>query len=287
MQCPRRALKVQLWHGWIPKLLEIEKGDCAWSCSRWQTQPEKICKLQRTNQCPLRTSYWFVPKLWIFSGCVYLEQLRAQSPFLFPIVFGINLIPFFDIGSVLAVLCSGMHSLLGPRRVRNCRCLWPWQPGVRVSLRPAMSNLSLSPNPLSNRGLGVLNDGRKYKIASIYNPTLSTKKPKRHWKIAQSCRSPTVSARLHYHGSNSVAFVHRAGALAKEYPLSKLFSKAELLPFEQEKYINLVCSSCSEHANQKLLGDPRQADQWPQSFNFSIVIHQSLDPAAQAPRSLS
>ena len=40
----------------------------------------------------------------IFSGCVcHLEQLHAQSPFLFPIVFSINLIPFFDICSVLAV----------------------------------------------------------------------------------------------------------------------------------------------------------------------------------------
>ena len=26
------------------------KGDCAWSCSSWLTQPEKICKLQSTNQ---------------------------------------------------------------------------------------------------------------------------------------------------------------------------------------------------------------------------------------------
>ena len=52
--------------------------------------------------------------LQIFSGCVcHLEQLHAQSPFLFPIVFSINLIPFFDICSVdlLAVFqpgCSGM-----------------------------------------------------------------------------------------------------------------------------------------------------------------------------------
>ena len=50
--------------------------------------------------------YWFVLcNLQIFSGCVcHLEQLHAQSPFLFSIVFGINLIPFFDICSVLAVL---------------------------------------------------------------------------------------------------------------------------------------------------------------------------------------
>ena len=40
-----------------------------------------------------------------------------------------------------------------------------------------------------------------------------------------------------------------------------------------------------------LLGDPRQSDQRTQSFHFSIVVHQSLDPAdqssAQAPSALS
>ena len=54
--------------------------------------------------------YWFVfCNLQIFSGCAcHLEQLHAQSPFLFPIVFGIHLIPFFDICSVLAVLSPGL-----------------------------------------------------------------------------------------------------------------------------------------------------------------------------------
>ena len=95
----------------ILKTIGNRKGDCAWSCSRWQTQPEKICKSQRTNQChSLRTLYWFVRcDLQIFSGCVcHLEQLHAQSPFLFPIVFSINLIPFFDISSVLAVHSPGL-----------------------------------------------------------------------------------------------------------------------------------------------------------------------------------
>ena len=58
--------------------------------------------------------------LQILSGCVcHLEQLHAQSPFLFPIVFGINLIPFFDICSadlcILAAFqpgCSGLCYLL-------------------------------------------------------------------------------------------------------------------------------------------------------------------------------
>ena len=31
-----------------------------------------------------------------------------------------------------------------------------------------------------------------------------------------------------------------------------------------------------------LLGDPRQSDQRTQSFHFPIVVHQSLDPAAQS-----
>ena len=74
----------------ILKTIGNRKGSCAWSCSRWQTQPEKICKSQRTNQChSLCTLYWFVLcNLQIFSGCVcHLEQLHTQSPFLFPIVF--------------------------------------------------------------------------------------------------------------------------------------------------------------------------------------------------------
>ena len=78
----------------ILKTIGNRKGDCAWSCSRWQTQPEKICKLQSTNQYNVRSEWhWFVRcDLQIFSGCVcHLEQLHAQSPFLFPIVFSINI----------------------------------------------------------------------------------------------------------------------------------------------------------------------------------------------------
>ena len=91
-----------------------------------------------------------------------------------------------------------------------------------------------------------------------------------------------MSARLRYHASNSVVFLHRAGTLAKEYPLSKLFSKVEPWPFEKEININLVYSSCLKHANEMLLGDPRQSDQRTQSFHFPIVVHQSLNPAAQS-----
>ena len=92
----------------VLKTIGNRKGDC---CSRWQTQPEKISKLQSTNQYNVRSEwYWFVRcDLQIFSGCVcHFEQLHAQSPFLFPIVFSIdiNLNWFFDVCSLLAVLWS-------------------------------------------------------------------------------------------------------------------------------------------------------------------------------------
>ena len=45
-----------------------------------------------------------------------------------------------------------------------------------------------------------------------------------------------------------------------------------MVPFEMEKYINLVRSSCLKHANEMLLGDLRQADKRTQNFNFSTVI---------------
>ena len=64
------------------------------------------------------------------------------------------------------------------------------------------------------------------------------------------------------------------GRLRKDIrPLSKLFSKAEPLPFEKGINVNLVYSSCFRHANEMLLGDPRQADQQTQSFHFPIVVH--------------
>ena len=115
--------------------------------------------------------------LQIFSGCVcYLEQLHAQSHFLFPIVFSINLIPFFDICSVdlLAVFqpgCSGIcyfATLIGPLRGRNSCCLWFWQLVFGVWLRDATSNLPSSPNPLSNRSVLHDHDGRKHTWESIH-----------------------------------------------------------------------------------------------------------------------
>ena len=113
----------------------------------------------------------------IFSVCVcHLEQLHAQSPFLFLIVFSFNLIPFFDICSVdlLAVFqpgCSGIcyfATLLRPLRGRNSCCLWFWQLVFGVWLRDATSNLPSSPNPLSNRSVLYDHNGRKHTWESIH-----------------------------------------------------------------------------------------------------------------------
>ena len=168
--------------------------------------------------------------LQIFSGCVcHLEQLHAQSPFLFPIVFSINLIPFFDNCSVdllvLAVFqpgCSGMCYFTGPLRGRNSCCLWFWQLVFGVWLRDATPNPPSSPNPLSNRSVLHDHDGGKHTWESIHtsktvvfftiqrSPRISTSYKfvapryrlpcrlyrwasnltfQRHGKIAQSCRN--------------------------------------------------------------------------------------------------
>ena len=109
-------------------------------------------------------------KLQIFSGCVCdLEQLDAQSPFLFPIVFGINLSPFFRywlstrcplLGYVLLYLGHGAFADVtvcgfgGWALVFHC--------GLPCKISPSLC--PPPPKPLSNRGPGLLNDGRKHRI---------------------------------------------------------------------------------------------------------------------------
>ena len=84
----------------IPKTIGNRKRDCAWGCAwgintTWENlQIEK----RKSVRWAERTPSWFVLfDLQIFSGGVYPQaQPHAQSLFLFPIVFGINLIHFFD-----------------------------------------------------------------------------------------------------------------------------------------------------------------------------------------------
>ena len=172
----------------------------SWGTLRNEPQHEKICKSQRTNQChSLRTLYWFVLcNLLIFSGCVcHLEQLHAQSPFLFPIVFSINLTPFFDMCSVDYLLffhpgCSGMccfthGALLGPLRSHNSCCLWFWQQVFGVSLRAATSNLPSPPTLSQTEVCSAM--GESIRPSSFHNPTLSANK-----QVVQICRSSLSAA---------------------------------------------------------------------------------------------
>ena len=84
----------------IPKLLEIEKRDCAWGCARginttWENlQIEKHKSVRWAERTPPDLCF----SIWRFSQVVFIPraQPHAQSLFLFPIVFGINLIHFVD-----------------------------------------------------------------------------------------------------------------------------------------------------------------------------------------------
>ena len=117
--------------------------------------------------------------LQIFSGCVcHLEQLHAQSAFPFPIVFGINLIPFFDICSVLAVLSPGLFGFVllycgrcAVASVAVCGC-GRW---FGVSLRAATSNLPSSPDhpiPSQTDVCSSIQDRRLFTIQC--SPRIST-----------------------------------------------------------------------------------------------------------------
>ena len=131
-----------------------------------------------------------------FSGCVcHLEQLHAQSPFLFPIVFSINLIPFFDIKfcSVLAVLSPGLFGFvllyLGRCAVATVavfccgfgRWFWCFTAGCHVKS-------PLFPDPPIPSQTDVC--WRKHtRPSTFHNPMLSANK-----QVVQICRSSQSAA---------------------------------------------------------------------------------------------
>ena len=126
--------------------------------------------------------YWFVLcNLQIFSGCVcHLEKLHAQSPFLFPIVFGINLIPFFDICSVLAVLSPGLFRFV-LLYLGHCAVATVAVCGFGRWVLVFHCGLPRQISPLPP----VLHDWRKHtRPSSFHNPTLSENE-----HVVQICRS--------------------------------------------------------------------------------------------------
>ena len=82
------------------KAIGNQERDCAWGCARGiNTTCENLqIEKHKSVRWAERTPSWFVLfDLKIFSGGVYpRSQPHAQTLFLFPIVFGINLIHFFD-----------------------------------------------------------------------------------------------------------------------------------------------------------------------------------------------
>ena len=82
----------------IPKTIGNRKRDCAWGCARGiNTTGENLqIAKHKSVRWAKRTPSWFV--LCRFSRVVFIHRVQphAQSLFLFPIVFGINLIHFFD-----------------------------------------------------------------------------------------------------------------------------------------------------------------------------------------------
>ena len=143
--------------------------------------------------CGVDTDLCFC-NLQIFSGGVcHLEQLHAQSPFLFPIVFSINLIPFFSILvqpecslCPFLILCSGMRSFTWASAqlslfVALAAGIWWFTAGCHVKALP------LPPTPSQTEVCSTM--GESIRPPSFHNPTLSAKK-----HVVQICRI-SLSAR--------------------------------------------------------------------------------------------
>ena len=96
----------------IPKTIGNRKRDCAWGCAGVKKLKKINCWAQiiKTHIC--FAWWWFVLNNWFFFNFLTPAHPHAQSLFLFPIVFGINLIKFFDL------------SLRWPRRERERREVW-------------------------------------------------------------------------------------------------------------------------------------------------------------------
>ena len=82
----------------IPKTIGNRKRDCAWGCAWGINTTWEICRSKSTNQERNERLPDLCFSICRFSQVVFIPQAQphAQSLFLFPIVFGINLIHFFD-----------------------------------------------------------------------------------------------------------------------------------------------------------------------------------------------
>ena len=153
---------------------------------------------------------------WFSKGSVcQLGQLHAQSPFLFPIVVGINLIPFFVVCSVLAVL--------SPRLFVYSMCCFTWaaarsqqllfvvlEAGLWCFIARCYVKSPLFQAPLKQKCVPRLDPEKDRRLFAIHRSSRISTSYKfaaphyrlpgrvfrwasnlafqRHWKIPQSCR---------------------------------------------------------------------------------------------------
>ena len=119
----------------LPKAIGNRKRDCEWGCAwgintTWENlQIEKHKSVRSAEWTP---SWLVLFDLPIFSGDVYPQSVtsRTISFFVFPIVFGINLIHFFyekeESAAGNSIVCFGAsipcHAICQKRWTRNANC---------------------------------------------------------------------------------------------------------------------------------------------------------------------
>ena len=132
--------------------------------------------------------------LQIFSGWVcHLEQHHAQSPFLFPIVFSINLIPFLNICSKLAVLSPRLFGYvllyLGHCAVATVAVcgFGSWSLVFHCVMARQISPLPPAPSQTEFEVCSTM--GESIRPSSFHNPTTSASK-----HVLQICLSSLSAA---------------------------------------------------------------------------------------------
>ena len=126
--------------------------------------------------------------LQIFSGCVcHLEQHHAQSPFLFPIVFSINLIPFFKFaqGTCMCCMCCFTRAT-----ARSQQLLFVVLAAGLLCFTAGWHVKSpLFPQPPLKQKSRCSTMGESIRQSSFHNPTPSANK-----HVVQICRSSLSAA---------------------------------------------------------------------------------------------
>ena len=175
----------------IPKTIGNRKRDFAWGCTRGINT---TCKSKSTNQSGERNER--LPDLCFsicrFSQVVFIPQAQphAQSLFLFPIVFGINLIHFFDEEKNSAagnsIVCFGASI--------PCHAIWQKRRRMRTVSKSAKSlaTESVSSAPFKR---GVRKRGANFSQGKVKN--FSPTQTCTFWQVKVQNPSP-ISALLRW-----------------------------------------------------------------------------------------